>query len=86
MPQLATLSGGAARILRVLRERAMDGYTLMSRTSLQGEEFEKALNELIKLSLVNVKGEAYGPAIGEAYLWVPPDAKRYADFLLSNLS
>lgn len=87
MAQFPTLSENALRILHELRERAMDGYTVMSRTRLSQEELREALKEFSQLSgppLVKVKGDASGPAVGAAYLWVPPDAKGDADFLLGN--
>jgi hypothetical protein len=78
------LSDDAFKVLRLVHEQATDGYTVMSRTGLTGERLEVALRELVGSSLVAVKGEAYGPSVGAAYLWVPPDVQGYVGLLLGK--
>jgi hypothetical protein len=61
----------ALNVLRVVRERNMDGYTLCSRTGLKPEQMAAALKELVERQLVVVKG-----ATPEVFVKaVAPDAK-----------
>ena len=76
------LSEGALAVLREVVGRPMDGYTVMSRTRLTPDDLVKALHELDRYSLIQVIGEKRAPDVGEAYVWVSPDVKGYADFLL----
>jgi hypothetical protein len=80
------LSDEALTVLREVREGYMDGYTVMSKTRLGEQNLETAVRELIKQRLLEAKGDLYPKAIGEAILYVPPDAKGYADFILGKLS
>jgi hypothetical protein len=79
------LSENALKVLRLVHGEAMDGYTVMARTGLTAEQLESALRELVGSSLVAVKGEAYGRAVGESYLWVPPDVQGYVGFMLGKI-
>lgn len=77
------LSADALTVLRALLERAMDGYTLQSRTELNRDRLRAALDELQNQSLVMLKGTTTtSTSVGEAYVYVPPEAKRYAEFIL----
>lgn len=79
------LSPEAIKALSAVRERAMDGYTLMKLTGLDRAQIETALRELSENSLIRSKGLMSGPTLGETYLWVPPDVKGYADLLLGRI-
>jgi predicted transcriptional regulator len=79
-----TLDDDSAAVLRALRERAMDGYTLLSKTSLDPEKLNKALQELQSAGIVMVKGELSANNVGDAYLYVPTDQKGYVDMLIGN--
>lgn len=80
------LSPQALKVLGPLRERAMDGYSLRSLTGLTDQQLLEALVELRSHDLVVVKGETTGDRIGEAYLYVPPDALGFADMLLGKIA
>ena len=79
------LSEGALKVLNEVRDRSMDGYTVMYRTRLSPADLETAVRELVGQKLLEVKGELYATDIGEAVLYVPPQAKGYADFVLGRL-
>lgn len=72
------------RVLRVLRTRAMDGYTLQSRTELKPAALTDALRELESTGVVIVKGDLNSTSVGDVYAYVPPNANGYVDMLLSN--
>ena len=80
------LSEASMKVLRLLQTVAMDGYTIMSKSRLGKEDLAKALSELTQDELVEVKGEPEGPAVGEAYVWVPPDARGRVDYILRGSS
>lgn len=79
---VSELSESAQRVLRVLASRAMDGYTLRSRTKLTPDNLTSALEELVNRSLVVVKGELVPDSVGEAYLTVTREAKGYLQYVL----
>ena len=83
--QLPVLSDEALKVLRALRERALDGYSLMSRTGLDRTQLYEGIRELVGLDLVNLNGDLNPELIGEAYLVVPPTVFGYADMLLGQL-
>lgn len=83
--QTPTLSDEALKVLRALRERALDGYSLMSKTGLDRTKLYEGIRELVGLDLVNLKGDLNPELIGEAYLVVPPSVFGYADMLLGQL-
>jgi hypothetical protein len=78
-----TLSDPALKVLDTLRESAADGYTVMGRTGLTPDQLSTALKE-IPTSLLMVKGELNPERVGEAYLAIPPDARKYAEFLVRS--
>ena len=80
-----TLSDEAIKVLRVVRERNTDGYTIMSKTGLDAKQLEVAVLSLLQAGLISIEGEPFEKKIGEAYLWVPLDAKGYADLILGPL-
>jgi hypothetical protein len=80
------LTEDALKVLQPLRERAMDGYSLRSRTGLTPDQLAQALLELRSQDLIIIKGELIPDRIGEAYVYVPPDALGYADVLLGRFS
>ena len=81
MVQDPQLSENAMKVLRLLRNSAMDGYTVMAKTKLTKEDLSQVIRELTSSSLIGIKGDLESPAVGEAYLWVPPDTQKYVDFL-----
>jgi len=70
------------RVVSVLRDSAMDGYRLMSRTGLDEEALSAVLLEL--QSVIGVKGELSAKKVGEAYLYVRPEARDMADMMLAS--
>ncbi len=85
MVQLPTLSDEASKILRALRDRALDGYSLMSKTGLGPEQLYEGIRELVALDVVSLKGDLNPELIGEAYLVVPPTVFGYVDMLLGQV-
>jgi hypothetical protein len=79
-----SLSDDAATTLEVLRQQAMDGYRLQSRTALKPEDLFKALRELQSQDLVLIKGPFAPDRIGDIYVSVLPAALQLADFLISS--
>jgi hypothetical protein len=79
-----TLDDDSAAVLRALRERAMDGYSLLSRTGLDPVKLINALQQLQSVGVVSVKGELNASNVGDAYLFVPTDQKGYVDALLGT--
>jgi hypothetical protein len=80
-----SLSEDALKVLRVARERALDGYSLMSKTGLDPQKLYAALRELVDEDLVSMRGDLTPDLIGDVYLVVPPTAFAYADLLLGDL-
>jgi hypothetical protein len=80
------LSDSAMKVLRVLRESATDGYTVMSRARLSQNQLADAISELSRSSLLEIKGDEDGPEIGEAYLYLPPGVKGYVDLIIREKS
>lgn len=72
----------ALRVVSVLRNSAMDGYRLMSRTELDEAALIQTLLEL--QSIVGVKGELTPEKVGTAYLFVRPEARDMADMMLAS--
>ncbi len=62
----------------VLKNQALDGYTLMAKTRLKPEELVRAVEPLLGQSLVIVKGELFGPDVGEAFFAIPTGSMEYA--------
>jgi hypothetical protein len=77
------LTPNALKVLDAPRERAADGYTVMSRTGLKADELSAALKEIPE-SLLMIKGELSPDRVGEAYLAIPPNAQKYAEFLVRS--
>jgi hypothetical protein len=84
-PTMPTPSESAIRLLREIVREAGDGYTLMYRTGLKCDEFEKAVRELLRYALVEVKGDTSSERLGESYFYVPLTAQGRAEFLLGRL-
>ena len=72
------------RVLEVVRRQAGDGFTLMSRSGLDPSEFTKVVRSLQSSQLVSVEGVLSAEKIGDAYVYVPPQAKNRSDFLISR--
>jgi hypothetical protein len=80
-----TLSDDALKVLRAARDRALDGYSLMSKTGLDPQKLYMAIRELVDEDLVSMRGDLNPDLIGDVYLVVPPTAFGYADLLLGDL-
>lgn len=80
-----SLSDDALKVLRAARERALDGYTLMSKTGLDAQKLYEAIRQLVDEDLVSIRGDLNPDRIGDVYLVVPPTAFGYADLLLGDL-
>jgi DNA-binding IclR family transcriptional regulator len=70
-------------VLRAVRERQLDGYSLLSRTGLTPEKLTDALQKLVDRGLVSVKGELRADSVGETLVAVPPDAMGDVDAIVS---
>ena len=71
-------------VLRAVRERDMDVYTLMAQTGLALPNVESALKELVNKELIVVRGSASGDQLREAYVTVPVRVKGYVDTFLGR--
>jgi hypothetical protein len=74
----------ALRVLGVVRRQAGDGFTLMSKSGLNPTEFASAVRSLQTGQLVSVEGVLSEDKIGDAYVYVPPQAKSRSDFIISR--
>ena len=81
----APLNEQTVRILRAVRERAMDGYTVLRRARVSPDELSSALLELQSRGAVSIKGDMSPDRVGEIYVSVPPSAIGYVDFLLGRV-
>lgn len=81
----AQLSESAVRVLQAIREKAMDGYTVLSRARVTPEELSTVLRELQGRGAVSIKGDLSPDRVGESYVSVPPNAIGYVDFLLGRV-
>ena len=72
------------KVVRALRESAMDGYRLMARTGLAAGDLVTAVSSIP--SVVGVKGELIETRVGEAYLFVFPNAIGVAEMMVKNPS
>jgi hypothetical protein len=81
----APLTDSAVRVLQAIRERAMDGYTVMKRARVEPPELSAALIDLQSRGAVSIKGDVSPDRVGESYLSVPPSSLGYVDFLLGRV-
>jgi hypothetical protein len=81
----APLSDDALRILLAIRERAMDGYTVMKRANVDSSKLAKELLELQSRGAVSIKGDLSPDRVGESYLSVPVSSISYVDYLLGRV-
>jgi hypothetical protein len=81
----APLTDESLRVLQAIRDRAMDGYTVMQRARVQPQELAAVLRELQNRGAISVKGDLNPDRVGETYLSVPPASLGYVDFLLGRL-
>ena len=75
------LTAHEKNLLRTLRERDSDGYSLLRHSRLEAKEAEAAIDSLLQKGLINVEGTPRGPELNFAYFWVRPEARGYADFV-----
>ena len=74
----------ALLVVQALRQSAMDGYRLMSRTGLDAKRLIVAVASIP--SIVSVKGELVETRIGEAYFFVMPNLLSTAEMMVKNPS
>lgn len=72
-------------MLQAIRERAMDGYTVMKRAGVEPPELAQVLMELQSRGAVSIKGDVSPERVGESYVSVPPSSLSYVDFLLGRV-
>lgn len=77
-------SSEAIHLLGVIRQRAGDGFTLMSESGLEPDKFSEVVKELYRERLVSVSGSLEAGKIGDSYLHVPPSAKQRSDYLIRS--
>jgi hypothetical protein len=73
-------------VLRSLRERDSDGFSLQRSTGLADNDFGTAISGLVSKSVVNFQGIPQGPALNDAYFWVKPELRGTVDVLTGRLS
>lgn len=75
-------SDGALKVLRVLRQSSMDGYSLMAKTDLDEAALVEALENLG--DIVSVEGDLRKEKIGEAYISLLPSGRGVAEMMLGT--
>lgn len=75
----------ALKVLAALREKAMNGYSLLQKSSLKRHELEGSLRELTSQALVRATGDISAERMGESFFSIPMDALDYVDQLLGRL-
>jgi len=78
------LSTEERRVLRLLRERPLPGYALVSLTEMDVEELAKLVESLQDKRLVEVKGGLDANSIEKAVVWIPPAALGSIRMLLGS--
>ena len=81
VPQLGEKT---ARVLSVVLEQSMDGYTLQSKTGLTDAELAQALEFLKANELIGIEGSLSPETVRSVYVWVPPSMKGNAQFILRS--
>lgn len=81
----APLSEPALRVLQTIRERATDGYNVLSKARVTPQELSSVLTELRSRGALSIKGDISPDRVGESYLSVPSSAIPYVDFLLGRV-
>lgn len=79
------LGDDALNVLGVLRDRSMDGYTLMSKSGSDRVQLEKILRDLTTRALVRATGYITADRLGESFFSVPQDMLGYVDQLLGRV-
>ena len=74
----------ALSVLSAVRERDMEGGSLVSVTGLKLAELEAALKELLEKRLIAIRGATSGPRLNDSYIYVPLQAKGYVDVYLGR--
>ncbi len=77
MMNIPPLNDDSKLVLRVLAERDMDGYTLMSKSGLDLARLEAAVRQLVPPGLLNVKGDVAGERMLKSYFMAPPNVMRF---------
>ena len=76
-------SDGALKILRVLRQGSIDGYSLMAKIDLDEGALVDALPSLG--DIVSVEGDLRKEKIGEAHISLLPSGRGLAKMMLGTL-
>ncbi len=79
------LTDTATRVLSALRESAMDGYTLLSKSGVSTTELSAAARELLGRGAIEIRGDVNPERVRESYMYVPPNAIGYVDYLLGRI-
>jgi hypothetical protein len=86
MSKLDDLHADARPVLEVIRDQALDGYALMSRTGLGFDQLKAAVTALVRSKLVAVTGSLDRERFGDSMFSVPIDAVGDADVALDRLT
>jgi hypothetical protein len=89
MPDLGPSSGITEKsrtVLALLREQALDGFTLRSKTGFDKSALLASLQELSGRGLIRVAGDLTEPGMDEAFYSVPLGSVGNADLELGRLS
>jgi hypothetical protein len=80
------LTQNSRTVLGLLREQALDGFTLRSKTAFDKNTLLASLQELSSRGLIRVAGDLTEPGMDEAFYSVPLGSVGNADLELGRLS
>jgi hypothetical protein len=80
------LTQNSRTVLGLLREQALDGFTLRSKTGFDAKTLLASLQELSGRALIRVAGDLTEPGMDEAFYAVPLGSVGNADLELGRLS
>jgi hypothetical protein len=84
-PEQTPSADEAMKVLAVLRDQSMDGYTLMSRAGVDRQQLESILRDLTGRAIVRATGYITAERLGESFFSVPQDMLGYVDQLLGRV-
>jgi hypothetical protein len=64
----------AGLVLRLVSDRDMDGYTLASKSGLQPGDLQAAVQALVSMGLLRVKGDTSLPKLMDSWFQAPAGA------------
>jgi len=73
------------KVLAALRDQAMNGYLLLSKSGLDRDVLETSLRTLTSQALVRVAGDVTAERLGESYFSISREALNYVDQLLGRI-